>query len=640
VVGVLNAPADLRPTGCFYTLDVETVDFFDDEDGPRSAPGTLLLQARFPKKVTPHIGAQPGDRLSVSGRLQALPPARVPGAFDYGEFLRQHGVDVLLYASSERLDNTGPSGRHKLLRFGARLENRAARLFQKHLPSKEAALLSGLVLGSRPRFHPEMAQFFRDSGTMHILVASGSNVAFVQLLWYFLLRILFLCPRRWALVSSLPAVWTYVLVVGIDPPIVRAALMSTVGTLAYALVREDRPYHALALAALAILIPSPRTLFDVGFQMSFLTVFGLLYYLPPLEAWLVDKPLWLKIIARPMAVSVTAHLWLFPITAAIFRKMSPVAPVANLVVVPLSASGFVASFLVPLFPKLVCLYLKTILTVVEFFATHPGWTLWLFPPTVPWLIGYALFLVKPWRWIGALGLAVMLAAAVLDPHKQVKNTTLTFVDAGRQTWTLVRTPERTSLVVYPKEPTPEQRERLLMPFLMEKRVRQWKEILLDQKEPFVFQNILFFRGLSLRKQDELLEKNTRPEVVVGRFSARMLWRESFIRNVRPGVLVETGYDGARSPSTPPWTDATLIIPQKTGVYEWSDVTARAAEKPNADKTGQETAGVRPPRDAAHFAARSKSRHRTQPINRLDQKPQAEEKIRGDFDDADENEDGK
>ncbi len=643
VVGVVNAPADLRPTGCFYTIDVETVDFFDDDDWARSFSGTLLLQARFPKKIGPHISAEAGDRVSVSGRFEELPAARVPGAFDYGDFLRNHGVDVLMYASTERIDNMGPTDRFQLIRWGARWEERARRVFEKHLPPREAALLSGLVLGTRPRFHPEMADFFRDSGTMHILVASGSNVAFVQLLWYVLLRLLLRLPRRWAMLSSLPAVWAYVLLVGVDPPIVRAALMSTVGTLAYAIAREDKPYHALALAALAILIPSPRTLFDVGFQMSFLTVFGLLYYLPPFEAWLTEKPWWLKWPLRPIAVSMTAHVWLFPITAAIFRKMAPVAPVANLVVVPLSAGAFVASFLVPVVPSVVAWYLRLILRVVEFFAKHPGWEIWLFPPTVVWLFGFGLLCIaiphlraRAGQIAGGCGALLLIGAVVFDPHKRVTEQTLTFVDAGRHTWTLVRTPTEKALVVFPQAPDDNQRERLLMPFLMEKRVRRWEERVINMKEPLLTRGVLFFRGLSLKKQDELLAKKTKPAIVVGRFSARMLWRETFVSTLKPRAMIELGYDSARSPSVPPW-NAPLYIPQKMGVVELPG--AAALKKPDADKAGDKPARVRPPGHAAHLPALRQLRHGPNAVDRLHQKPYAQEKERGNFDETDEHEDG-
>jgi hypothetical protein len=103
-VGVVRAPADLRPSGCYYTLDVETLELFDDDAGAQSAQGTLLIQTRFPKNVSPHISAQPGDRIRVTGRFHALPSARVPGAFDYGEFLRNHGVDALKKRASSRKD--------------------------------------------------------------------------------------------------------------------------------------------------------------------------------------------------------------------------------------------------------------------------------------------------------------------------------------------------------------------------------------------------------------------------------------------------------------------------------------------------------------------------------------------------------
>jgi hypothetical protein len=193
-----------------------------------------------------------------------------------------------------------------------------------------------------------------------------------------------------------------------------------------------------------------------------------------------------------------------------------------------------------------------------------------------------------------------------------------------------------AVVVFPAPVSVEQRERLLMPFLMEKRVRAWNEVLIPLNEPVMVGKALFFRGFSLTAQDAFVGTHAEPEIIVGRFSSRLLWRETLVNALHPNALVELGWNSLRRPSSPPW-NSSLHVPQKVGVVELT--TAASTEKPDADKARQKSAGVRPPGNATHFATLSQHGNRAQAVHRLDDKPQAEEEERGELNDADEKEDG-
>jgi competence protein ComEC len=208
-------------------------------------------------------------------------------------------------------------------------------VFERRLEKEEAAIFSGLVAGRRPRFQDEVKRVFTESGTMHVLVASGSNIAFVAGLWYLLVRLIVRWPRTVALLSSLPAVWAYAFLAGLDAPILRAAIMATLGFIAHALGREDRAFHALGVAALGMLIVDPLLISDLGFRMSFLTVTGILLTLPRIS--LLIPPSWNlgRKIVQLLAASLVAEAWLVPITMGVFKRIYPMGLPANTLVVPL-----------------------------------------------------------------------------------------------------------------------------------------------------------------------------------------------------------------------------------------------------------------------------------------------------------------
>ena len=332
IIGVVRSTPDIRPTGVVYEVDAETVQPFDDT--LHSARGRLLVHV-----LTSTVAvAEAGDRVRAYGRLNRPANARTPGSFDYRAFLQARSIGAIAYAGPNGFENLGRAGGFSARRLGGRLERWVAGCFARRLSPESAAVLAGLTVGERPRFFPDVRRAFIESGTMHVLVASGSNVGFL-VATLCLLAAALRVPREAAIVASLPVVWLYVLVVGGDAPIARAGTMATLFALAQILGREDRAFHALALAALVSVLLDPASLYDVGLQMSFLTVFGFRFHLPPLEKGLAQAPPWTRWPLRALAASFIAQLWLMPISAAVFHRLYPVSLAANLVIVPAASAG-------------------------------------------------------------------------------------------------------------------------------------------------------------------------------------------------------------------------------------------------------------------------------------------------------------
>jgi competence protein ComEC len=234
-----------------------------------------------------------------------------------------------------------------LIRLARRFRYGALAAFEAGLPVESASVLGGVVLGEKKSVPPALKAAFQDSGAMHLLVASGSNVGFVVAVVYFLSARLGL-RRKYAGLAALLLAGFYVTAVGLEPPLVRAYLMFSVGLCAWLLKREAGAFHALTAACLAILLTAPRYLFDAGFQMSFLAAYGLI----------AGMALWggyarLGGLAGRAAglflMSFFAQLGLYPLLALYFHKVSLISLVSNMVLVPASGVAMALGFLLAAF---------------------------------------------------------------------------------------------------------------------------------------------------------------------------------------------------------------------------------------------------------------------------------------------------
>lgn len=350
------------PGGLRFTLETETLYGRPFRTG-------LMVYARSAG------GASYGDRVSFLADLEAPPGAAVPGSLDWAEYLSGRGITA--QARARDLELTGRA--NVLLRLARKFRYAALGAFEAGLKPEAASVLGGVVLGEKKSVPPGLKAAFQESGAMHLLVASGSNVGFIVAVVYFLASRLGLGRRRAGL-AALGLAGFYVTAAGLDAPLVRAYLMFSAGLCAWLLRRESGAFHALTAAALAILLFSPRSLFEAGFQMSFLAAYGLT---AGLAAWgrYLRAGGWAGGALGLLAVSFFAQLCLYPLLAVYFHKLSLVSLFSNMVLVPASglamALGFLLAFLSGtgfLFKGLAYaagLFMEAFIGAVRFFAELP-----------------------------------------------------------------------------------------------------------------------------------------------------------------------------------------------------------------------------------------------------------------------------
>jgi ComEC/Rec2-related protein len=213
------------------------------------------------------------------------------------------------------------------------LKRGVVRSAERVLPEPEASFLLGLVVGAKDGLPAELTDAFRDTGTTHILAVSGYNVTQLINVGVLLLA-LALVPRRKSAGTMAIGVIIFACVVGGDASVIRAAIMGCVGILATLYSRRYSGVRALLAAAALMLAVNPLVLrHDVGFQLSFVAVWGLHSLAPGL---LTTVPLrWRGSVARILCETGSATLATMPIVLYSFGRLPAIGLLANLLILPL-----------------------------------------------------------------------------------------------------------------------------------------------------------------------------------------------------------------------------------------------------------------------------------------------------------------
>jgi ComEC/Rec2-related protein len=220
------------------------------------------------------------------------------------------------------------------------------RLLRNLLDSDQHRIASGLILGGSGRLSRELKTAFSRAGTLHILAVSGLHVGFVGAFFGF---VLLFTPfgYRVKFIIVICGLCMYAGVTGFRPSVCRATIMAFLFGLAVVSQRNVGSMHIVNVTAITFLVVKPTLLFNVGAQLSFAAVYGIIYMYPILDGSVIRKfhKRFLRTLLRMMAVSLSAQLFVAPLLVYYFNRLPIYSVVANLLVVPLASSIIFMLFL-------------------------------------------------------------------------------------------------------------------------------------------------------------------------------------------------------------------------------------------------------------------------------------------------------
>lgn len=373
-------------------------------------------------------GLQSGQRVAITGRLYLPQAATNPGGFDFQSYLARQGIFAGLSGNQVTLVDTEPPWGLWAVR------QRIVRSLTRWLGVPEGLLVSSMVMGRRAVDLPFPVQDqFAWAGLAHTLAASGFHVS---LLLGVVLGLTRRVSARIRVGIGLLTLLLFVSLTGLQPSVLRAAVMGTGALLALATERKTRSLGSLLLAAVLLLVVNPLWIWDLGFQLSFLATLGLLVTSPPLIRWLNWLP---PTIAALIAVPIAAYIWTLPLSLYTFGQTSPYAVLINVITMPLicllSLGGMLSAAVGSLYPPagsalalLLLPFCRWLLAIVAAFADLPGSILALGTLSLGQMLAlYGLILLvwlQTWwqrRWWLAYALGIAIVAV---PFWQLQTTLL------------------------------------------------------------------------------------------------------------------------------------------------------------------------------------------------------------------------
>ncbi len=300
-------------------------------------PVTGQVQVSLPHDTPEDYGFTYGDQLLVKGAPKLVPDPLNPNQFNYKAYLQQKGIYHQHSLRAHQFAKTGNDSPNKLLYISIQLRRYLDRVLKERVPSqREYSIASALVLGVKDELDNAVRDSYAATGTMHVLAVSGLHVGLLFAVLMLLFNKVNLGPKqRWLYGTVvLGGLWLYAFVTGLSPSVLRAVLMFSLVTVSLVISRRHNVYNTLAIAAAILLFINPYYLFEVGFQLSFLAVLGIvalqpgIYSLLEVNKWLPDK-VW-----ELISIAVAAQLITLPLGIYYFHQFPVYFWIANVFVVP------------------------------------------------------------------------------------------------------------------------------------------------------------------------------------------------------------------------------------------------------------------------------------------------------------------
>ncbi len=289
-----------------------------------------------------------GNVLIFNAAISEIQPPSNPEEFNYKAFLnRKHIYHQLYLRKNHWLILDSKNGSIKTCISG--LRQKLIGDLRKHSDDpQKISLLSAILLGYKTLLDDQTQQQFSRAGAMHVLCVSGLHVGIIYLLLQRILKRI-RCKKMLKCLILLAAVWFFALLTGLSPSIQRAAFMISIIIIGENIGRKVNVYNSVFSSAFVLFIVNPLILYEVGFQLSYLAVLGIVSIQPLVNAIFYTRSKILSNIWSIMSVSIAAQLGTFPLAILYFHSFPVWFLLANLVIIPLASYLIYCGFLLFLF---------------------------------------------------------------------------------------------------------------------------------------------------------------------------------------------------------------------------------------------------------------------------------------------------
>jgi len=279
----------------------------------------------------------PGDRLIFIRAPQVVENKGNPFEFNYKSYLARQKIYRQVYIPGNSWRTIDGKSKFSVSVFAEKTRLQLLNIYrEQNLGENELQILSALTLGYKRGLDPETRRVFASAGAMHVLAVSGLHVGIVYMVLGFLLGFLRRQKAGRVVFVALVAfvLWFFAFLTGLSPSVSRAATMFTFVVMGNNIGRQTNIYNTLAASAFLLLIVNPNNLFEVGFQLSYTAVFGIVFLQPRLEKLVNIHYKFPLYFWKLLTVSVAAQIATFPVSVFYFSQFPVYFWISNLFVIP------------------------------------------------------------------------------------------------------------------------------------------------------------------------------------------------------------------------------------------------------------------------------------------------------------------
>ncbi|MFH7016597.1 ComEC/Rec2 family competence protein [Flavobacterium sp. FlaQc-47] len=329
-----------------------------------------------------------GDIIKVKTTLQRNSINKNPNQFNYSKYLEDKQIFAQVYSSKAEI-NINKKAKKDIWYYSGRLHSRIVRNLEKSNFNKEEMNVAlALILGQQQDISTEIIQDYQYSGATHILSVSGLHVGFIMIFINFILKPI---PntRKGSLIkliSILISLTFFAVISGLSPSVLRSVVMFSFLAIGNHLRRSGSIYHTLLVSILLILLFEPYFLFDVGFQLSYLALFFIVWLQPLLKTMWTPRYRILITIWNALTVSFAAQIGTLPLCLYYFHQFPGLFFVTNIVIIPLLSFIMIAGIIV----MILAVFISPPILIIEIFEK----SIYLLNKTIHIVASFEWFVIR------------------------------------------------------------------------------------------------------------------------------------------------------------------------------------------------------------------------------------------------------
>ena len=358
------------------------------DKGEIPANCNVLVYVRQDSTTSSHFNY--GDKVAVFGSPVVIGEPTNPGEFDFAFYWKNKGVVLQDFIESEEINVIGYEPESRLIAYSLKIRNYCEEILINEIPKeRERNIALALLLGIKHDLDNEVKSAYASAGAMHVLAVSGLHVGILYLFILWIFRPLKKHQNGEVIIGivSLGILWIYAFVTGFSPSVQRAVVMFSVFIIGRMFKRKRNIYNSLAFSAFILMLINPRIIFEVGFQLSYLAVFGIVFLQPKIlqlwspDSWFIHK-VW-----EISSVSLAAQIATFPLGIYYFNQFPNLFLVSNLIVIP-------SAFLVLIIGLLTLILAPLQLAIFGLLSDLLAWLLWLMNESVLLIDSFSFSLME------------------------------------------------------------------------------------------------------------------------------------------------------------------------------------------------------------------------------------------------------